>query len=213
MTSTLGQHARRLRPEKRRAVLDAARAVFARDGYARASVEAIAAEAAVSTRTLYNHFPSKEVLFSVVLHESAKQVADAFCDQVARELRGEDLRSDLVSLGRALVAHRVDFPEHFAMVRQLNAEATHFPRELLDEWLDSGPRRVEREVETRLARLSDRGLLRIGERRRAAIHFIALTQAELTTRPYAGDRAPTRRQLHKMVNAGVDAFLHGYAMS
>ncbi|MFD2415452.1 TetR family transcriptional regulator [Amycolatopsis pigmentata] len=40
-------------------------------------IEVIAAEAEVSTRTIYNHFENKEQLFSTVLTERATQVADA----------------------------------------------------------------------------------------------------------------------------------------
>jgi AcrR family transcriptional regulator len=49
----------------------AARAVFARLGYTRASTELIAGEAGVSTRTLYNHFATKDELFRSVLIEGA----------------------------------------------------------------------------------------------------------------------------------------------
>lgn len=51
--------------------------VFARDGYMRASVDAIAAEAGVSTRTIYNHFQDKAQLFQTVIQESATRVAEA----------------------------------------------------------------------------------------------------------------------------------------
>ena len=47
-----------MRPDKREAILRGALTVFARDGYTRASIDAIAKEGEVSTRTLYNHFPS-----------------------------------------------------------------------------------------------------------------------------------------------------------
>ena len=48
-----------VRSDKRRAIIDGALAVFARDGYTRASIDAISAEAGVSTRTVYNHFTDK----------------------------------------------------------------------------------------------------------------------------------------------------------
>jgi len=67
----------RRRPDKRRAILRGALNVFAHDGYTRASIDAVAAEAGVSTRTIYNHFSDKAELFQTVIHESAAQVADA----------------------------------------------------------------------------------------------------------------------------------------
>ena len=66
------------RSVKREAIERAARAVFGRLGYARAPIDQIAAEAGVSTRTLYNHFGDKLGLFSHVLVHGAAEVADAF---------------------------------------------------------------------------------------------------------------------------------------
>ncbi|MBD0354642.1 MAG: helix-turn-helix transcriptional regulator, partial [Rubrobacteraceae bacterium] len=48
---------------KRDQILDGARRVFLRDGFAGASTDDIAAEAGVSKRTLYAYYPSKEDLF------------------------------------------------------------------------------------------------------------------------------------------------------
>jgi TetR/AcrR family transcriptional regulator, mexJK operon transcriptional repressor len=53
-------------PRKRRAILDAAGTVFLRDGFARASIDVIAAEAKVSKQTVYNHFGDKERLFTAM---------------------------------------------------------------------------------------------------------------------------------------------------
>ena len=48
----------------------AALVLFARDGYERTSVDAIAAEAGVSKRTVYSHYGDKENLFLLVLRET-----------------------------------------------------------------------------------------------------------------------------------------------
>jgi AcrR family transcriptional regulator len=50
----------------RRQILDAAYAVFYRHGYARIGVDAIAAKANVTKRTLYDHFRSKDALLAAV---------------------------------------------------------------------------------------------------------------------------------------------------
>ena len=54
------------RPEKRRAILDAARRVFFSNGFAQTSVDTIAAQAGVSKQTIYNHFGDKRALFVAV---------------------------------------------------------------------------------------------------------------------------------------------------
>ena len=55
---------------KHDAIAAAALVLFARDGYDRTSVDAIAAEAGVSKRTVYGHYGDKESLFLLVLRET-----------------------------------------------------------------------------------------------------------------------------------------------
>lgn len=198
------------RADKREAITRAARIVFGRDGYSRTSIDAIATEAGVSTRTIYNHFEDKEQLFSGVLHASASQVADGFTANVERHLTGTDLRSDLLALGRAFAAQGTDFPEHFAMVGQIMAEAPHFPSEIIDAWQQAGPLRVQGEVAGRLEQLADRGLLRVSDPTRAAIHFSALVTAGIPKRRFDGSPPPSNEQVADVVAAGVDVFLSGY---
>lgn len=60
--------------EKRRAMQNAAIAEFRKQGYEGANMDAIAASAGVSKRTLYNHFPSKEALFRSLIDEMAGRI-------------------------------------------------------------------------------------------------------------------------------------------
>jgi AcrR family transcriptional regulator len=53
----------------RRALIDSATALFAERGYARTSLDEIAAGARVTKGALYGHFASKQALFRAVLHE------------------------------------------------------------------------------------------------------------------------------------------------
>ena len=48
---------------------------FARDGFNRANINAIAQKAGFAKGTIYNYFSSKEVLFGAVLAEACRQVA------------------------------------------------------------------------------------------------------------------------------------------
>lgn len=54
---------------KRLAILEAARASFQEDGVSGTSMDALAARAQVSKRTVYNHFPSKEALVMQLMSE------------------------------------------------------------------------------------------------------------------------------------------------
>jgi AcrR family transcriptional regulator len=197
-------------PDKRRAILAAALTLFARDGYTRASQDAIAAEAGVSNRTIYNHFTDKAELFQTVIQESTRRVADTMVDIIDRHLtKVVDLETDLIDFGLAWLALLTgDLAPHFALIRQINAEIEHIPPAALKLWQDDGPRRTRRELADRLRRLTDRTTLAIDDPDRAAGHLMLLISA---------DNLPDRTALHDeealraMVSAGVRAFLYGYA--
>ncbi|WP_345639359.1 TetR/AcrR family transcriptional regulator [Rugosimonospora acidiphila] len=200
------------RPDKRRAILDGALAVFARDGYTRASVDAIAREAAVSTRTIYNQFHDKATLFGEVIQDSARRVAQAQITLLQRYLtKVVDVEADLIEFGRVWATPMPEFRAHFALVRQINAEAGHVPQAALDAWQESGPRRVRAELARLLGRLGERGLLRLDDPERAAVHFAVLTAAEVTARTYHGALPLPEAEIHRLADSGVRAFLHGYA--
>ncbi|MEU4226451.1 TetR/AcrR family transcriptional regulator [Nonomuraea sp. NPDC026600] len=73
----MADHGPRRSPAKRRAILDAAIQVFTDLGYARASVDAIAAQAGVGKQTVYGHFGDKEQLFLAAIQEARSAVAGA----------------------------------------------------------------------------------------------------------------------------------------
>lgn len=59
---------------RRSAILEAARAVFARQGYANTVVEDIAAQAGIGKGTLYLYFPSKEQIYLGAFLEDARRL-------------------------------------------------------------------------------------------------------------------------------------------
>lgn len=67
-----------LRALTRSRLLRAALTLFARDGYARVTVRAIATEAGVASGLLYSHFAGKEALLRAIFEESMADVAQSF---------------------------------------------------------------------------------------------------------------------------------------
>lgn len=63
-------------PRDIQTILDAAASVFAREGYAAATIEMIASEAAASTATLYKRFTNKHGLFVAVLEQTTAQALE-----------------------------------------------------------------------------------------------------------------------------------------
>lgn len=196
-------------PDKRRAILAGALRVFGRDGYTRASIDAISVEAGVSTRTIYNHFESKAELFQTVIRESATSAAEAQIAIIDRHLsKVTDLESDLIDFGRAFATPMSDYASaHVALVRQINAESGHIPQPAIDAWQETGPLRVRRALAERIRQFGDRGLLRIDDADRAARHLMLLVSV---ANPSYRATVHTADEVAEMVTAGVHAFLHGY---
>jgi NAD(P)-dependent dehydrogenase (short-subunit alcohol dehydrogenase family) len=93
---------------KRRAILDAAATVFLRNGYVGASMDEIAALAAVSKQTVYKHFADKERLFSEIVvgtvDEAGDRVHAEVVDLTDRAAVSAAVQRSVDALGRVDVA-------------------------------------------------------------------------------------------------------------
>ncbi|MBV1810497.1 TetR/AcrR family transcriptional regulator [Pseudomonas viridiflava] len=67
---------------RRKALLDAATIVFARNGYSSASMRDVATLAGITTVGLLHHFPNKEALLSALLERRDQRVVSRFQDLV-----------------------------------------------------------------------------------------------------------------------------------
>jgi TetR/AcrR family transcriptional repressor of mexJK operon len=89
-------------PERCRRILEAARGHFHAHGLARASVDAIAADAGVSKMTIYSHFASKEGLFEAVVRERTEGVVGGLAG--AEALDPEQPQKALLAIGKQFLA-------------------------------------------------------------------------------------------------------------
>ena len=131
------------------AILEAALAEMAEQGYARMSVDAVASRAGVSKPTLYLRHPSKAALATAAV---------ASLRSSPRPEPTGDTRADLVALLR-LFRSGVERPYGIAMIGTVLAEEAHTPElmRLFRERLVQPRRRELREI---LTRARDRGELR-----------------------------------------------------
>lgn len=77
--------ARRLSPERRSRIVDAARHLILRQGLRATTMEAIAREAKIAKPTLYGYFPDKEAVFAAIIQALADDVLAAFGAALAAE--------------------------------------------------------------------------------------------------------------------------------
>ncbi|MDA2813353.1 TetR/AcrR family transcriptional regulator [Nocardiopsis sp. RSe5-2] len=200
-------------PAKRAAIDAAARTVFGNEGYSRASVDAIAAEAGVSKRTIYNHHRDKAQLFLTVLQQSARAVAEYHEGLIDRHLGTPppDLAAALTRLGHGLAVPHEDFAGHFALVRVIFAEARHLPEHVLQGWRETGPGRVHSRLAERMGALAEEGGLSGGPPEELAAHFTQLVASEVYERSFHGALPLPQEETDALIASGVAAFLalHG----
>lgn len=130
----------RLTDRKREAIVQAAIAEFRVNGFEVTSMDKIAALAEVSKRTVYNHFPSKEELFSEILQRlwasSSKRLDLTYHPERPLRDQVEDLLvskmttladSNFLDLARVAIAAAIHSPERAQnMVARLNEREEGF---------------------------------------------------------------------------------------
>ncbi len=196
------------RIDKQQAVLAAAFTVFAREGYAQARVDEIAAEAQVAKATVYNHFGDKETLFRQVVQSLTNQALAANLAAV-EQLAGDsaDLSAKLREVGLRL-ATCYCLEESRALRRLVAAESTQFP-DLIDIVAEVG-HRVVQTLADRLARLALAGALRVDDPELAATHLTALLTGSIDTRSKLGTHPLAAPELRTISDAAVATFLKAF---
>ncbi|RSM79938.1 TetR family transcriptional regulator [Amycolatopsis sp. WAC 01375] len=199
------------RVDKRQAILDVAFTVFARRGYARASVQEIADEAKVAKPTVYNHFSDKETLFRGSMAAAADGVAADSLDAIG-PLRdaGADVRAALGTAASRLL--RICSGERSHALRSLAyAELATFP-ELVVAMQERTSVDLTEALADRFARLALSGALRSCDPARAAEHFLALLIGPLESRSRLGARVLPESELEGIAESAVDTFVRAYGL-
>jgi AcrR family transcriptional regulator len=195
---------------KRRAILDAATALFLADGYAATSMDQIAAAAAVSKQTVYKQFADKQSLFREIVTGTVEEISDPVARQIADLRASTDVEADLRALARALLAQVIQ-PRVMQLRRLVIGEAGRFP-ELGHLFYRRGPGRTVDALAESFAALAAGGELRIEDAGTAAEHFNWLVMSTPLNRVMlcGGDAAPERADLDRYADVGTRAFLAAY---
>ncbi|TLF80867.1 TetR/AcrR family transcriptional regulator [Nocardia cyriacigeorgica] len=136
----------------RQAILAATRALIDEVGYAKTSIEAIAARAGVGKQTIYRWWPSK----GAVIFDSFLALSEGSDHEMTLPDTG-DLRADLRQVMRATVAEFAD-PAFEKPIRALNTEIINDPN-LAELYRDKLARPVDEAKKARLRSAQDAGQL------------------------------------------------------
>jgi TetR/AcrR family transcriptional regulator, mexJK operon transcriptional repressor len=191
---------------KRAAIARAALTLFASDGYERTSIDAIAAEAGVSKRTVYSHYGDKENLFLSVVRDTYDAMMTRIAEIVERTAWDRDLPAALTSCVFDVTRSIVRAPERSTLVRLLMTEAPHFPA--LIDMLHT--REIAPLLAAPLAELTAAGRLSAPDPRQAAEQLSALTLGQVSARSLMGTVPLTEDETARMLSGGVQVFLRAY---
>ena len=190
--------------------MTAARTLFLAKGYDGASMDDVAALAAVSKQTVYKHFADKKRLFTAIITGDIDAAESLTAQIVAALGDSEDLEHDLRQFARQ---HVIDVTQpHLIQLRRIViAEAERFP-ELARTWYASGPERAHATLADQFRALARRGLLRVDDPLLAAQHLNWLILSIPLNRAmfHGNDIEFTPSELERYADEGARVFLAAY---
>jgi TetR/AcrR family transcriptional regulator, mexJK operon transcriptional repressor len=200
---------------KRRAITEAATALFLRDGYRNTSMDQVAADAAVSKQTVYKQFADKEQLFrDIVLGVTSN--SGAIITGMTSVLSSTDVSSheELRTVLTDLASRYIDGvlqPHVLALRRLIIAEAERFP-DLARTYFERAPARAIEVIANALQTYIDRGLLASDDPRLAAAYFAYLVLAiPLDRAQFHPHERPSAAERDRLASEAVRIFLAAYA--
>ena len=192
---------------KRAAILDAAKRLFPRDGFAGVSMDQIAAEAGVSKLTVYSHFGDKEALFAAAVRAKCEEMLP---DDLFQQERKGPLRAQLLAIAAgffALISSDEAISTHRMMIAPGNAGDS-----LRKLFWEAGPQRTHDAFAAFLQARVDSGEMQIADVARASEQFFCLLKGEMHSMMMCGlCNTPTRVDVSAHIDATVDMFLRAYA--
>ncbi|MEU8664315.1 TetR/AcrR family transcriptional regulator [Actinoplanes philippinensis] len=191
-------------PAKQTAILDGAEELFTAQGYNAVGIDAIASRAAVSTRTLYDHFGNKEGLWRAVVDRVTGQLMRTIRTALDETLPpGFDPATGLLTFARRIVAGTFASSD-FVRFRRLAAASGSAA--LSAATVTGSPLDL---LETHMRDAIDRRELVAASAQRATSHFVGLTfllALDLIDR----SAEVSDREVDELLVDGVAAFLRAY---
>lgn len=193
---------------KRAAILEAAKQLFSKEGFAGVSMDKIAAEAGVSKLTVYSHFGDKEALFAAAIRAKCEEAMPGALFEL--ELKGP-LRSQLTAIAKAFFT-LVSSEEAISTQRMLiGLDDSDDPLKRL--FLEAGPQPTLDAFSAFLRARVEAGELEIPDVTRAAGQFFCLVKGDQHMQMICGlCHRMSRGDLAAHIDGAVDLFLRAYAV-
>ncbi|PWE55972.1 TetR family transcriptional regulator [Metarhizobium album] len=206
-----GRPAQRGQCAKRLSILEAAAAVFCREGFSGASIDEIAAEACVSRQTIYNHYREKETLFTAVVEDVMDRSNAALFSVLATfPDTADNLENELTAFAVRLNQSCLCNHDGKFLRKLVYSEGERYPH-LFETWRQHGPGKVGSALAALFSRLAHKGVLAIDDLDLAARQFLALVNADLQMTVLFGE-TPSDDLLERTARNAVRTFLRAYGV-
>jgi TetR/AcrR family transcriptional regulator, mexJK operon transcriptional repressor len=196
-------HADALRLRQR--ILDVATELFLAEGYGSTTIEAVAARAGISKRTLYHRFDDKSALFSAVVHDIIEHIRPP---PDVPLVEGATLRDVLRRLA-AMILRAALAPKALALHRLVMAESARFPELIRAVHNDGSTREATALIGGLLARDLRESKLNAENRVFAAQQFIVMVVSQPQRRAMGYGAPMTPAELDIWADKSVSLFLDG----
>ncbi len=188
--ATLQRSGRVPDPAKRAAILEGARAVFMREGFAQGSMDAVAAEAGVGKQTIYRHFRSKEALVEALVE--AMCAPGVLQPPRSSQPTQERLRDLLLTFAVGVAG-----PDSVRLYRAIVAEAGRMPGLGRLFW-EAGPRQIRAVIAQLWADKHDAATASI-----IAEQLVQLALGDAYQELVLGTGSPTRKDFERQIDAAL----------
>ncbi len=184
-------------------ILAAARTEFFANGFAGASIEAIAALAEVSKVTIYSWFKTKENLFVEVVKSECRHMSESL---VGENLKTRSIRDTLIFAAEHMLGVLMD-EEKVRFDRVLAAEVTRDPK-VGEYFLDNGPRALLHNLVNLLKISQEKGEIQSTDLVSSAEMFVSLVMGRIDLFLRYGEKIQmTTPQKRERAKHAVDAWM------
>jgi len=184
-------------------ILAAARTEFFANGFAGASIEAIAALAEVSKVTIYSWFKTKENLFVEVVKSECRHMSESL---VGENLKTRSIRDTLIFTAEHMLGVLMD-EEKVRFDRVLAAEVTRDPK-VGEYFLDNGPRALLHNLVNLLKISQEKGEIQSTDLVSSAEMFVSLVMGRIDLFLRYGEKIKmTTPQKRERAKHAVDAWM------
>jgi AcrR family transcriptional regulator len=201
-----GRPRRGTEPERLDVLIQAATRIFLKQGYGFASIDKIAHEAGVSTRTIYQRFKNKaELMVAVVNRLMDRDMAQMFERQ---EIDHMEPFAALFLIAQTVVNRLCD-ADSAALFRIIATEAQHFP-ELAAQVRRTSRMRLQNKLSAYFKRQTERGVFALADPDGAAALFFHLVASPMEDcLLYEAEGAIGKVDWPRHITGAIHIFLYG----